>query len=88
MAKQRTKSSQPPQTKPSDGPKAPQSELQNALYSKDIASLAYQLWQSRGCPEGSPDVDWLEAEKQLRRQHSEDAAPQNREPLLVRGSGA
>ena len=31
-----------------------------------IASLAYALWVERGCPEGTPDVDWLEAEKELR----------------------
>ena len=31
-----------------------------------IASLACALWVERGCPEGSPDVDWLEAEEELR----------------------
>lgn len=31
----------------------------------EIARLAYHLWQSRGCPEGSPEVDWLQAEQQL-----------------------
>ena len=30
-----------------------------------IASLAYALWQQRGCPEGSPEADWLRAEEQL-----------------------
>jgi|KBSMisStaDraftv2_1062788.scaffolds.fasta_scaffold49358_2 hypothetical protein len=30
-----------------------------------IASLAYTLWQQRGCPEGSPDADWLRAEEEL-----------------------
>ena len=29
------------------------------------ASLAYTLWQQRGCPEGSPDADWLPAEEEL-----------------------
>ena len=32
---------------------------------QEIAKLAYQFWQARGCPEGSPDDDWLEAERQL-----------------------
>jgi hypothetical protein len=32
----------------------------------DIAALAYQLWEARGCPEGSPEEDWFEAVKQLR----------------------
>ena len=30
-----------------------------------IAKLAYALWQYRGCPIGSPEDDWIEAEKQL-----------------------
>jgi Protein of unknown function (DUF2934) len=28
--------------------------------------LAYELWVARGCPVGSPDVDWFEAERQLK----------------------
>ncbi len=32
----------------------------------DIASLAYELWQARGCPEGSPEEDWFHAAEQLR----------------------
>jgi hypothetical protein len=31
-----------------------------------IATRAYQLWQDRGCPIGSPEQDWLEAERQFR----------------------
>jgi hypothetical protein len=31
-----------------------------------IAALAYELWQARGCPHGSPEADWLQAEDQLR----------------------
>lgn len=32
---------------------------------EQIASLAYALWQQRGCPEGSPGEDWFRAEKEL-----------------------
>jgi Protein of unknown function (DUF2934) len=32
----------------------------------DIAALAYELWQARGCPEGSPEEDWFHAAEQLR----------------------
>jgi hypothetical protein len=32
----------------------------------EIAELAYALWQARGCPQGSPEVDWLEAAQALR----------------------
>ena len=33
---------------------------------RSIGELAYHLWQARGCPEGSAERDWLDAEKQLR----------------------
>lgn len=33
---------------------------------RDISDLAYQRWLDRGCPQGSPDVDWFEAERELR----------------------
>ena len=32
---------------------------------EQIATRAYQLWQKRGCPIGSPEQDWLEAQRQL-----------------------
>jgi len=31
----------------------------------DVANLAYQRWVKRGCPEGSPEEDWYEAEHEL-----------------------
>jgi hypothetical protein len=37
---------------------------------EDIAALAHSLWQARGCPEGSPDEDWLHAVKELRTRAS------------------
>jgi hypothetical protein len=30
-----------------------------------VAKLAYKLWEERGCPFGSPDVDWFAAEQQV-----------------------
>lgn len=32
----------------------------------DIAALAHELWQGRGCPEGSPQEDWFHAVEHLR----------------------
>ena len=32
----------------------------------DLAALAHELWQARGCPEGSPEQDWFRAAQQLR----------------------
>jgi|HubBroStandDraft_5_1064220.scaffolds.fasta_scaffold925782_2 hypothetical protein len=31
-----------------------------------IRKIAYTLWESRGAPIGSPDEDWIEAERQWR----------------------
>jgi hypothetical protein len=31
----------------------------------EIGALAYQLWNSRGCPIGSPEEDWFSAEMEL-----------------------
>ncbi len=31
-----------------------------------ISALAFSLWQSRGCPEGTSDQDWFNAEEILR----------------------
>jgi LmbE family N-acetylglucosaminyl deacetylase len=33
---------------------------------RSIGELAYRLWQARGCPQGSAERDWLDAEKQLK----------------------
>ena len=32
----------------------------------EIATLAYEFWQARGCPLGSPEEDWSRAENELR----------------------
>jgi hypothetical protein len=32
----------------------------------EVAALAYQLWQARGCPFGSAEEDWLRAESEVR----------------------
>lgn len=32
----------------------------------DIAALAYDLWQARGCPGGSSQDDWFHAAEELR----------------------
>lgn len=32
---------------------------------EDIERRAFQLWQERGCPVGSPEVDWAQAEDEL-----------------------
>ena len=35
-----------------------------------VRTLAYELWVVRGHPEGTPEVDWFAAEKQLTGEQS------------------
>ena len=32
----------------------------------EVAIMAYQLWEERGCPYGSPMNDWHEAERRIK----------------------
>ena len=32
----------------------------------EVSARAYQRWHQRGCPDGSPEVDWREAEEELK----------------------
>ena len=41
-------------------------DLGNDLGEEDIAALAHELWQARGCPDGSPGEDWYQAVEILR----------------------
>jgi hypothetical protein len=47
---------------------------------KSIGELAYLLWQSRGCPEGTAEQDWLDAEKQLRAMQRASDPPASHVP--------
>lgn len=37
----------------------------------EIAVCAYRLWNERGCPIGSDQEDWFEAERQLKGQREQ-----------------
>lgn len=45
---------------------------------EQIAERAFQLWNARGCPDGSPLEDWLRAEEEL----AAEVAPR----MVARGS--
>lgn len=36
-----------------------------------VAARAYELWQERGCVEGSEQDDWYQAERELASPHDE-----------------
>jgi hypothetical protein len=38
--------------------------------SEDVAAHAYRCWHERGCPDGSPEVDWHRAEEELRNRRT------------------
>jgi hypothetical protein len=51
-----------------------------------IAERAYQLWESRGRPEGEHEQIWIDAERELQQAGSkvaEAGAPQASEPLAA-----
>jgi len=56
--------------------------------SSSIAALAYQLWHARGCPDGSPEIDWFQAERELHNQSAKQNSSATKEPLLARQVGA
>ena len=49
---------------------SPQNAAQNFISEPanqgEISALAYELWIQRGCPLGSPEVDWFRAKEDLR----------------------
>ena len=49
-----------------NAPAAPVAHGVTPFGHEEIASLAYELWKARGCPEGSPEEDWFHAAEQLR----------------------
>jgi hypothetical protein len=46
----------------------------------EIANRAYELWERRGCPIGSPEEDWIRAEEELQGRRQE--------PLAMSGSAS
>src|SRR5688572_3212285 len=43
----------------------------------EIAQLAYEIWQNRGCPDGQDQELWLEAERQLNQRASNSPFSKN-----------
>ena len=54
---------------------------------EQIQALAYHLWLERGCPIGSPEVDWLRAEEEMRNGHSRKELPKAAPGLAVKSAG-
>jgi len=59
----------------------------------EIAALAYALWRERGCPEGSPEKDWYQAqrllaERKARTKASKIDAPKLPAPVICEQAAA
>ena len=47
--------------------KSVRTAIQDAVDTNQIiAALAYEYWQRRGCPIGSPELDWFKAEEEVK----------------------
>jgi DUF2934 family protein len=46
-----------------------------------VRRRAHELWQRRGCPTGTPELDWQQAERELRA----DSAPRETPPAATDG---
>lgn len=40
---------------------------------QEVERLAFRRWQERGCPIGTPEIDWLGAEEELKASGTEEA---------------
>ena len=49
--------------------------------SSSIAALAHRLWEARGCPEGSSEIDWFQAEQELLSQSANPMSALTEPPL-------
>ena len=47
-----------------------------SVVGEKIARLAHQYWMERGCPEGSPEEDWLRAEQDLQARPASGDEPE------------
>ena len=65
MARQRTKNVSNAVAESADMSYSRSLETLESADSTAIGALAYQLWLARGCPEGSPEIDWFQAEQKL-----------------------
>src|ERR1019366_812459 len=68
MSKRSLKSSNCDQLEPAGSPAELTADASSLapVNESDVAELAYQRWVERGCPQGCPEDDWYEAERDLR----------------------
>jgi hypothetical protein len=67
-----TRTVTPHAAQPATAPKVPHER---------IAMLAYEKWVKRGCPHGSDQQDWLEAEAELKTQTARTSETRTTTPV-------
>jgi hypothetical protein len=65
MTKQSTQTVLKPEPLPPSSPISYEEPASASLDERAVAVLAYQFWEERGRPEGSPEEDWYRAEREL-----------------------
>jgi hypothetical protein len=53
-------------SEPNQPNESPEPNVLETVSEDAISALAYQLWHQRGCPIGSDQEDWFQAEQELR----------------------
>lgn len=48
-----------------------QTDAPEVVEENEIAARAYELWQERGCPDGSDREDWIRAEQELKERRAQ-----------------
>jgi hypothetical protein len=46
-------------------------EAKRTPTSDEVAARAYAIWEENGCPEGTEQEDWYQAERELAAAHDE-----------------
>ena len=65
--------------RPHDGERTLMESVQSESQQHELTKrAAFFLWEQRGCPFGTPEVDWFRAEEEMRAQTEQ---PSGRPPL-------
>jgi len=83
MARQRTKVVAMAGSAPTGSVPGP-IEAQKPPDPSTVSALAYQLWHARGCPDGSPETDWFQAERELLGQSLNPESSSTKQSLFTR----
>jgi hypothetical protein len=61
-------------------PQAPHRDGGTPIPAEKIAMRAYEKWCQRGCPHGTDQTDWYEAERELRAEMARGGAAGSKQP--------